>query len=342
LGEKLWGRTFAGLMAVVYRLKGETALHDAWFQTLRTHQDVKFVSGLHKLGIKDDEPPAVKACKYHYFTNIIGGLAMEYIEESPKKCWIRYLAPMWTYSGLAMLAMPPHVRRNMGAAWHARNGDLMGCDRLQYVRTKTITEGEPYDEGYWVEHDHPVPPDQRFLLKTEIRTPEFDPAKAPSLDPVLWPEERKLRARAKFSGGYVSRAINVLLSMYGVEYGSYIISQTMRCLAIQYIHELKADLNLEGSDARSVALLFAGILRATRQEFELEEISSSHHRIILRTYTPFDWELPEPVRDAYFEFQRMGGRIMNGRLHISRVPSPELGRTEAEIWDFRDTGRWLW
>ena len=91
---------------------------------------------------------------------VIGGLKMEYIEESPKKCWVRYLAPMWTYSGIAMLAMPSHVRRYNGRSWHARNGLLLGNDRLQYVKTKTITEGEPYDEGFFIEHDKPVPPDE--------------------------------------------------------------------------------------------------------------------------------------------------------------------------------------
>jgi hypothetical protein len=342
LATKCWGRAFAGLAAITQREKGERALIDLWARTLRSHQDDSYLDGLRKLGIRDDEPAAVKACKYHYFTNLIGGLRMEYIEESPKKCWIRYLAPMWTYSGLAMLAMPSHARRHNGRSWHARNGMLMGNDRLQYVKTKTITEGEPYDEAYWIEHDEPVPPDEAFIFKTEIRTPEFDPAKAPKLDPDLWPEERILKARSKFSAGYLSRSIHVLLETYGIEAAAYLVAQTMRGLAIQYIHELKADQRIEGADVQAVTALFAGILAACRQNFTVESVSPTKTRILLRTYKPFDWEVPEKLRDAYFEFQRMGGRILNGRLKISRSVTPEWGVVDSEIWEFEDTGHWLW
>ncbi|SLN71868.1 hypothetical protein [Oceanibacterium hippocampi] len=342
LAEKFWGRSMAGLTAITYREKGEAAFLDTWFQTLRSHQNVHYLNGLKKLGIGENESPAVKACKYHYLTNQMGGLKMEYIEESPKKCWIRYLAPMWTYSGIAMLAMPAHTRRTMSRAWHPRNGELMGCDRLQYVRTKTIMEGDPYDEGYWIEHDRPLAPEETLLFKTEIRTPEFDPAKAPKLDPEIWPEERLYKARPKFGGGYLSRMTTVLLAKFGLDSTSYIMGQTMRCLAIQYIHELKDDQGIEGSDVQSVADIFAGILRACRQDFTVERISPTRTRIVLRNYKPFDWELPEKIRDSLFEFQRMGARVLNGRLRVTRSVEPEFGPVASEAWDFEDTGRWLW
>ncbi len=342
LAAKCWGRAFAGLSAITNREKGEQALKDLWAETLRSHQDVKYLEGLRKLGIRDDEPPAVKACKYHYFTNLIGGLRMEYIEESPKNVWIRYLAPMWTYSGLAMLAMPSHARRNNGRSWHARNGELMGSDRLQYVKTKTITEGEPYDEGYFIEQDQPVPPEEAFVLRAEARSPQFDPFKAPKLDPVLWPEERQLKARVKFSGGYLSGSMHVLLDKFGVDTAANLVGMTMRSLAIQYIHELKADLAIQGNDVHDVTALFAGILAACRQDFTVEKVSATKARITLKSCKPFDWEVPERMRDAYFEFQRMGGRILNGQLLVKRSVLPEIGKIEQEIWEFEDTGRWLW
>ncbi|MGE0718068.1 MAG: hypothetical protein AB7P02_21655 [Alphaproteobacteria bacterium] len=342
LAEKVWGRTMAGLTAITLREKGETAFLQTWFDTLRSHQTTHYIDGLRKLGIRDDEPPAVKACKYHYFTNLIGGLRMEYIEESPRKCWIRYLAPMWTYAGVAMLAMPPHTRRTMGSAWHPRNGQMMGTPNLQYVRTKTIIEGDPYDEGYWLEHDRPLAPEETLLFKVEIRTPEFDPAKAPRLDPALWPEERMLKARPKFAGGYVARLLTVLLQKFGLASTSYIASQTMRCLAIQYIHEVKADQRIEGNDLESVVSVFTGILAACRQDFAIERPAGKRVRVVLSSYKPFDWEVPEELRDALFEFQRMGTRILNGHIRVSRRVEPDWGPVEREIWDFEDTGRWLW
>ena len=342
LAEKLWGRMFSGLTAVTFREKGDTAFRQLWFDTLRAHQSRHFLEGLKKLGIRDDEPPAVKAAKYHYFTNAIGGLRMEYIEESPRKVWIRYLAPMWTYAGVAMLALPGHARRTMGSAWHPRNGALLGAPGLQYVRCKTIMEGDPYDEGYFIEHDRALDPDEALLFKIEIRTPEFDPAKAPQLDAALWPEERKLKARPKFAGGYVARTISVLLTRFGLDSTSYIVAQTMRLLAIQYIHELKADQKIEGADLAAVVALFSGLLRACRQDFTVEWDGARRCRLILSSYRPFDWEVPEELRDALFHFQRMGARVLNGHLKLTRKAFPEYGPTEHEVWEFEDTGRWLW
>jgi hypothetical protein len=149
VAAKLWGRTFSALTAMTFREKGEDAIHKLWFLLLASHQGDHFREGLKKLGIHDD-PPAVAAAKYHYFTNIIGGLDMEYVEESPRKVWIRYKAPMWTYAGVAMIALPGSLRRTILSSWHPRNGIYMGCPRLGYVGTKFIMEGEPYDEGYFI------------------------------------------------------------------------------------------------------------------------------------------------------------------------------------------------
>ena len=129
---RLWGRMFSGLTAVTYREKGEAAVHRLWHEVLTSHQDERYHEGLAKLGI-DKDSPAVAAAKYHYYTNLIGGLTMEYAEESPRKAWVRYTAPMWLYDGVAMLAMPGNLRRTILGSWHPRNGEMMGCPCLLYT-----------------------------------------------------------------------------------------------------------------------------------------------------------------------------------------------------------------
>lgn len=342
IASKYWGRMYGGLLATTCHEMGEAEYLETYFQTLRAHQGSLYLDGLKKLGIREEEPPAVKAAKFHYFSNIIGGLEMEYIEESPKKCWIRYPAPQWTFPGIAMLAMPAHTRRTRTRAWHPRNGQLMGCDRLQWVCTKSMMEGDSSDEGYFIEHDHAVPTDQTALFKVEIRTPEFDPAKAPKLDPNLWPEARILKARSRYSGAYTSRVINVIMTKYGVETAAHIIGQAMRGLAIQYIKELKTDMGIEGRDLPSVVAVLTRFLTACRQEFDVKSVSATKTQIVLNTYKPFDWEVPEKIRDAYFEYQRMAVRILNGRVKLSRSTAPEFGPVETETWELEDTGRWLW
>ena len=205
--------------AIAIRELGAAALHKLWFDVLCNHQVDRYREGLEKLGIHED-PPAVVAAKYHYYTNLIGGLDMEYCEESDRKVWIRYKAPMWVYDGVGMLAMPGGLRRTIFSAWHPRNGRLMGCPRLGYVGTKFIMEGEPYDEGYFFEYDHELGPEEIYCVEPVTTTPEFDPETAPKLDPDTWPEERLLRARRNFSSGYAHETVNALLASHGEMLGA--------------------------------------------------------------------------------------------------------------------------
>ena len=343
LAAKLWGRTFSGLGAMTFREKGEAAIGQLWVLLLSQHQDGFYKQGLKKLGIGEDEPPAVAAAKYHYFTNQIGGLEMEYVEESAKKVWIRYTAPMWTYAGVSMLAMPGSLRRKIFTGWHPHNGRMMNCPRLGWVSTKFIMEGEPYDEGYFIEYDHDLAPGEEMRYEVAARTPEFDPDQAPKLDRGLWPDARMFKARRNWSREYVRTTIDCLLQMFSEQATHFILQQAMRCLAIQYTHELKQDVGTVGNDARSVTALFAGLLEACDQDFEVLHVSDLKHRIVLRSFKPFDRDsASEGLRAACFQFQEMAARILNGRLSVTRHPEPGLGPVDYEVWEIEDTGRWLW
>ena len=43
---------------------------------------------------------------------------MEYVEESDRKVWIRYLPPAWSFPGQSVFAVPAIVERAMFAGWH--------------------------------------------------------------------------------------------------------------------------------------------------------------------------------------------------------------------------------
>ncbi|MFO0996072.1 MAG: hypothetical protein U1F33_05255 [Alphaproteobacteria bacterium] len=341
LSTKLWGRSFAGLTCMTYRERGAAALHKLWFDVLCGHQVGHYHEGLRLLGIHND-PPAVAAAKYHYLTNQIGGLAMEYVEESPKKVWIRYLAPMWTYNGIALLALPGQVRRTIFSAWHPRNGKLMGCPRLGYVGTKFIMEGEPYDEGYFLEYDRDLAPEEIMRYETVQRTPEFDPAKAPKLDPKVWPEARLLKAQRNFSGGYVKTTVDMLNATYGEWVTNFLLGETMRCLAIQYVHEFQGAFGITGKDVASIAQLFAALLDACYQDFTAERIDDRRQRIVLRSFRPFDDDAPDGLRAACFQFQSMATRVLNGRIRATRRLEGVGSSKPVEIWEFEDMGRWLY
>ncbi|MFN0044603.1 MAG: hypothetical protein ACKVSF_15495 [Alphaproteobacteria bacterium] len=337
LATRLWDRMFSALTCIAYRAHGEEGMRSLWFAMLSNHQGGHYRDGLKLLGI-DKDPPAIAAAKYHYLSNQIGERRMAYIEESPKKVWIRYMAPVWMYDGVSLLALPRSSRRMVLTVWHPRNGPMMGCARLGYVATKFITEGEPYDEGYFIEHDRDLAPAETLKFETARHTPEFDPAKAPKLDPAAWPEARVLKARRNFAGGYVTTAIEVLTSAYGEGATAALVAEAMDGLAVQYVHELRDMAGIAGTGAGAIAALFAALLEACYQEFSVESASAAHHRIVLKTFRPFSGTVSEALRAAFFRFPFMATRVLDGRISASR----QAGADGTEIWDFKDAGRWLW
>lgn len=334
LSTTYYSKTFSALTAITYREKGEAAVNDLWFRVLTGHQGDRYMEGLEKLGIHKD-PPAVAAAKYHYFTNIIGGLRMEYVEESPRKAWVRYLAPMWMYSGVALIAMPASVRRTVFSSWHPRNGRYMGCPRLGYVGTKFSMEGDPYDEGYFIEHDHDLTEQETLRFEVATSTPEFDPATAPVLDPELWPEARILKARPKFSSGYVRSTVDCLYERYGELTTHQLVRSAMRMLAIQLTPELAA--GADGGSVAGIAAFHHTLVRATRREAALERVDDRTFRVAVHDTKPFDADCPVELRSAFFEFHSMATRMLNGR-----VASSFTSRDGMDIWEFTDTGQWLW
>lgn len=342
IANKLWGQLWSALHLVTLREKGDDALHALWRRVLASHQSAKYRDGMRKLGIRDDEPPAVAAAKYHYLTNVMGGLGMEYVEESPKKVWIRYVAPMWTYPGVSMLAVPTTIRRTAFSSWHPFNGRLMGCPRLGWVATKFITEGDPCDEGYFIEHDHDLQPGEEMRYEVCRHTPECDPARLPQFDEVLWPEARRLKAGRNWSGGYVRSTVETLQRIYGEKATHYMLAEAMRGLAIQFAHGLKKDLGVAGRDLGSVAAALAGALQAFGQGFESVSLGPTRHRLIVHTFKPFDDDAGESLRAACFEFQAMAVRMWNGHLSITRRAQGIGGDRAHEVWELEDQGRWLW
>ncbi|SHI03241.1 hypothetical protein [Pollutimonas bauzanensis] len=342
LSGRFWGLAFGALGAIVVREKGEDAIKKLWSLMLHQHQQGFYKQGLKKLGIREDEPPAVIAAKYHWYTNLIGGLSMEYVEETPKKVWIRYTAPMWTYPGTTLMAMPSSLRRTIFSIWHPANGRMMGNKRLGWVATKFVMEGHPYDEGYFIEHDHDLAPGEELKFEQADHTPEFDPEAAPKLDPEIWPEARKLKARRNWSREYVHTTVDCLTQMYGPYITRFLFEETMRGMAVQYTHEMKRITGVQGNDAAAITEFFARMLASQNQSFHTEQVSSTQYRIVLDSFFPFSGEVGEDMRQASFAFQKTAAWVLNGRVAVTRRAVPDTLAPQSEVWDIQDTGKWLY
>ena len=75
--------------------------------------------------------------------------------------------------------------------------------------------------------------------------------------------------------------------MFGAAVTHHIVAQTMRCLAIQYTHELTSDLGVKRSEGvAAVALFFSRLLKACGQDFDSQQPSECKYRIVLRSFKP--------------------------------------------------------
>lgn len=327
----------SAVSATVFREKGEQALNDVWRSLMSAEQSGRFRDALVKLGIQDD-PPALCAAKYHYFSNSIGGLTMHYVEESPKKAWIRYMPPWGSFPGIAALAMPGSVRRTILSTWHPRNGELLGCPRLRWVATKFVSEGHPYDEGYFEEVDHDLPANERMKVLAVVRSPEFDPAKAPQLDPKAWPEARILKGHRNYAADYALHAVEAVVRLFGEQAATHIVRAAMRFLAVQFIGQFTNQTGCTERTAHAAARCGAAILRSLGNEVEVSRRSETVTELAFQGFAPFDPIASEDMRAALFAFFEMGTRVISGRFTATRSFE---SKSRVETWRFEDHQQWM-
>lgn len=85
--EALWARWrgvadlyhayFTGLILTVVTRRGTPDAAEFMFRIFRRQQQERFLQGLEKLGLSG-LPPAVAAAQYHYLSNWIGGVSVEW------------------------------------------------------------------------------------------------------------------------------------------------------------------------------------------------------------------------------------------------------------------------
>ena len=144
----LYHAFFTGLILTVVARRGTADAAEFVFRVFRRQQQERFLPGLEKLGLAH-LPPAVAAAQYHYLSNWIGGVHVEYMYETDRKAWIRYPPPRWIWRGTAICGVPGEVSRAMLRGWHANNGVALGDLRLGFVCTKQSVDGQDGLEGYY-------------------------------------------------------------------------------------------------------------------------------------------------------------------------------------------------
>ena len=326
------------LQLLITREKGGDALAQAKARVLRRHQRHHFLPGVDKLGIGRDLPPAVIAARYHYFSNILGGIKMEYIEESPKKVWIRYRAPSFSFTGVSLAAVSSKVQRSMFSGWHPFNGESLGCPNLGFVVTKVFQDGEPYDEGYFEEFDQPLHADERIQYKPVLSSPDFDAEKAPKLDDAKWPLERQWKAHRNFTRGFQDDTLRTCMELYGVHDTAHYYAAAQRIFSIQF-HDYYVNLfGIDGNKAIDFARLNAHISEMANELPTVREIVPGKYEFRRLNRLCSGEQVPIELYRAGFASIEMSAKIMSARIKVElQSVETEPGVGAYETWSIEDT-----
>ncbi|WP_338695140.1 hypothetical protein V5279_03520 [Bradyrhizobium sp. 26S5] len=288
----LYHAFFTGLILTVVTRRGTADAAEFVFRVFRRQQQERFLPGLKKLGL-DGLPPAVAAAQYHYLSNWIGGVHVEYMYETDRKAWIRYPPPRWIWKGTAICGVPGEVSRAMLRGWHANNGVALGDLRLGFVCTKQSVDGQDGLEGYYCEYDHPLELDQRLVFARHLEAPLFDSRTAPALPVGSWPKPRLEKAYRNYAMEYVKTAAPVMVQVFGPEDASYLLHLTGKLIGMQYYDEVAQALG--GSRGRAAE--FAAFLRVLfESQDDVADISESEGQFEIRQQ---GWKLMADVADDH-------------------------------------------
>ncbi|NJK42345.1 MAG: hypothetical protein HC937_00810 [Aquincola sp.] len=122
---RLYHAYFTGLILTLVTRRSASDTAEWVFRVFRHQHHEKFLSSFGKLGLTG-MPDAVACAAYHYLSNSIGGVSVEFMRESDRKAWVNFVPPRWIYPGAAICGIPSEVSRAMLRGWYAQNGVSLG------------------------------------------------------------------------------------------------------------------------------------------------------------------------------------------------------------------------
>jgi hypothetical protein len=256
--SKLYQAYITGLILTVSSRRGAAVAGEWIFRLFRRQHEARFLVGLDKLGLTD-KPDAVACAGYHYLSNRIGGVDVQFMAESDTKAWVRFPPPRWIYQGAAICGVPSEVSRGMLRGWYARNGVSLGNPRLGFVCTGQTTDGQPGLAGYFLEHDRNLEPEERLRFSPGEEPPPHDPDAAPVLDADLWTEERQTKAKRNYALEYTRTGLTVLAEALGPSEATALAAHAGRLVGLQLGPEVARLLGVEGDDPVAAARLLAAL-----------------------------------------------------------------------------------
>ena len=290
------------------------------FRVFRRQQQERFLPGLEKLGLSH-LPPAVAAAQYHYLSNWIGGVHVEYMFETDRKAWIRYPPPRWIWKGTAICGVPGEVSRAMLRGWHANNGVALGNARLGFVCTKQSVDGQDGLEGStanttmrssrisgWCSPVISKPPCSMRRPRRHCRSRS-------------WPKPRLEKAYRNYAMEYVRTAAPVMVQLFGPEDAGYLLHLTGKLIGMQFFDEVARSFAMGRGSAGDFAVFLRAVFEA---QDDVADGGESGGAFEIRQQT---WKLMADVADYHPACAKAARGIV--RRPGGRLRPPHRGRHAA-------------
>jgi hypothetical protein len=330
---------FTGIVLSVVTRCGTSSAAELVYRVFCNQRTERFLPGLKKLGI-DKLPHAVAAAQYHYLSNNIGGVAVEYMYESDRKAWVRYTPPRWLWAGTALCGIPSEVSAAMLKGWHAQNGVSLGNPRLGFVCTKQTVDGQSALEGYYYEYDHPLEPHERLRFARGEDAPDFDADAAPKLGSADWPRSRIEKARRNYGMEYVRTTLPTAVELFGPHEAVRILRLTARMIGMQFYHQTAQSLGVAAGKTASDFAAFMLSLAQAQGDQAVVDATGDAVRVTQTTWSLFQEanRIHPAVFDAWNGLLEGALAAHNHRLALE-VVSKSCEAPFAFTWAIRPAGR---
>lgn len=325
---ELHHRMTTGLILSLITRQSEETAADILYRLFRRQHSETFLPGLEKLGLTG-LPDAVASAQYHYLSNAIGTVKVEFMPESDRKAWIRYPPPRWIFDGTAICGVTNAITIAMMRGWHAHNGDALGNPNLGFVCTGMTTNGDPGLEGYFYEYDAPLAPEDKLRFEPNEQAPRFVPDAAPTVDTAAWPALRLAKAERNYALYYVRSMFAVLLDVFGPSNAAALVHLTARLVGMQFYDATRDMLDLTDPSRQGFAEYLERISRAMGNGPSLAE---ENEAIVIANH---DWRLMQPLQPDLL-------RAWNGIWEGACAVHDRSLALDIELGDGADSGGWRW
>jgi hypothetical protein len=311
---------------------------------LKKHQETHFIDGATKLGVID-HPHHVLCAEYHCLSNWLGGLDMGYVpDRGDGKAWVCYFPPEAS-TGAPFLPSPASWMVPMEMmisifTWHARNGKLLGNDRLYFCLTDHVMGGGPFNMGYFAEADHALKPEER--LRLEFGTSDVEPGPPPELATGAWPLARREAALEKYNAEYMLGGFAQTATVLGEEETIQIAERSHFANVVQWCRPLAVELGMTGDTAAArFADLFAKTWGLVGDKFTVHTEGGDIflENTKTRLYTPQypGWEYaPRALEEAFAKAWTVSSRAVGAPVEVT-VAESRMDGAENTVWRFRET-----